>query len=70
MSIEVFNNLDKFLIKAVKNTSFKYLAFSDIFDISKDAFINVDGTQCFQFIDEDHFSKCGEINLSKNIKDF
>ena len=70
VSNEVFNNLEKFLIASVENSSFKYIAFGDIFEYSKNAFINVDGTQCFQFIDEDHFSKCGEINLSKNIKDF
>lgn len=70
ISMQVFNNLDTHLTKAVQNKSFKYLRFNDVFKLSKKAFINVDKKQCFQFIDQDHFSRCGEINLSKNIKDF
>jgi peptidoglycan/LPS O-acetylase OafA/YrhL len=61
----IFNELNIHLNRLSKKNKVIYVPFSDILDINQNAIIN--DKSCFQFLNEDHFSKCGEDALSLQL---
>jgi len=67
ISIERFENLDSFILETIsfENYGFNYISFIKNIKISSDFLEN---SKCITFRDQDHFSKCGEKIISKDLK--
>ena len=63
-SIKVFEKLNNFLKNYKKYRQIKFYAFDDIFWEPKKVFKE----GCMIFRDRDHYSRCGEIEISKSFK--
>lgn len=68
-SIEIFDKLEKYLIKNNENQLFSYISFNEILKVENSAYLNLENDlSCFQFKNRDHISECGEKYYSSKIK--
>ncbi len=64
-SRSIFNALEKVLSK-LNGEGYTYIPFEHFYNVENNALTNdFNGGVCFQFMDIDHFSKCGEMLLGK-----
>ncbi len=66
ISIKAFNELEETFSK-LKPDKYKVLLFDDFYKVDyKSQILDEFGNACFQFRDQDHFSRCGEKIMGKN----
>lgn len=64
----IFNSLYGELLEfASQYDEFVYVPFEDLVVVSTEALIEYNNSICFQFLDTDHFSECGESFLANNL---
>ena len=63
--------MDNILLEISKQMKFVFIPFKDFHKQDRNGFVQLlDGSRCFQFRDDDHFSNCGERYVSENIEDW
>lgn len=61
----IFDELETVLL-ALKNTKFRYVSFDEFYEVEQSAIVRgINGVECFQFRDRDHFTECGERRIGK-----
>jgi len=60
-SFIVFRDLEKALRNLVVSDDYSYVPFSQLHTVERKALVgDLNGKSCFQFLNSDHFSTCGE----------
>ena len=64
-----YYELDKMLVEVSRGQKYVFMPFYEFHRQDPTGFVRLaDGTRCFQFRDDDHFSNCGELFIAENLE--
>ena len=59
------------LLEISSDQKYLFMPFNKFHKQNPNGFVRLlDGTRCFQFRDDDHFSNCGELYIAENMEDW